>query len=283
MRGEGSEVGDDGQDGDAEGVFVDDGAVGEAFGAGGADKILVEDFEQAGAHEAGDDGGKGDCQGDGGQDELGGRAPAADGQPLEPEAEDENEDGAYDKHRDGQPEQGGGHGEAVGRGVTAHGGEGAEPDAAGGGEKEGESAEREGDGQGLGEDFVDAAVAVFGREAQIAADDVGEVAGELGPERSVELVFGEELGFDGGGEFALAVEGSAGGEADEEKSQGDDAKENEKKRGEAADEQLEHAWRVRKSVRRGKEKCAGCWQRSAGPADPTEGRRDWAAAYAACM
>jgi hypothetical protein len=71
------------------------------------------------------------------------------------------------------------------------------------------------------------------------------------------LVFGEELGLDRRGNFTLAVEGPPGSKTDEKKGQGDDAKEDEKKRGQTSDDQLEHAWRVGKSARGGKEKYAG--------------------------
>ena len=66
------------------------------------------------------------------------------------------------------------------------------------------------------------------------------------------MVFGEELGLDGGGDFALAVERSAGGEADEEEGDADHAEEDEQERRQTSDDELEHAWRVGQGVEGGK-------------------------------
>ena len=58
---------DDGDHGVAQGVAIDYRALGQAFGAGGADVVLAEFFEHGGAHHAGQDGGERSAHGDGGQ------------------------------------------------------------------------------------------------------------------------------------------------------------------------------------------------------------------------
>src|SRR5262249_2406488 len=53
-----------------EGVDRHDAALVDAFGAGGADVVLVEDLQHRGAEESGEDGGVDDADGEGGQDEM---------------------------------------------------------------------------------------------------------------------------------------------------------------------------------------------------------------------
>ena len=67
-------------------MVIDDGAFGEAFGAGGADVVLVELFEHGGADHAGEDAGERSAEGAGGEDEVGerrvaGAVGAGDGEP----------------------------------------------------------------------------------------------------------------------------------------------------------------------------------------------------------
>ncbi len=54
----------------AQGVAVDDGGLGEALGAGGADVVLAELFEHGGADHAGEDGGEAQGEGEGGEDQV---------------------------------------------------------------------------------------------------------------------------------------------------------------------------------------------------------------------
>lgn len=169
-----------------------------------------------------------------------GGVPATDGKERKFDGEEEGEQGAGDEHGKAEEGECGEHGGGIGPGAFAGGGEGAEPDAGAGGDEEGGEAEGEGDGEALGDEFVDGAVAVFGGDAELSGGEVGEVAGELGGEGAVELVFGSELLLDGGGEFAFARERAAWREADEEEGDGDDAREDSESAGEAAQEEREH-------------------------------------------
>ena len=71
---EGAE-GDDGDQGVAQGVFQDHAGAGEAFGAGGADVVLVEHRDHGAAGVAHEDGGDGVAEDESGHDGGGERLP----------------------------------------------------------------------------------------------------------------------------------------------------------------------------------------------------------------
>jgi len=104
-----ADYGNDGDEGVGQGVAVDYGVFGEAFGSGGADVVVVELFEHGGADHASEDGGEGRAHGYGGQDEVfpavdggeGAGACAGDGKPAQGDGEDENQDWAESKGWDG--------------------------------------------------------------------------------------------------------------------------------------------------------------------------------------
>ena len=177
-----AQEGYDGKDGDAQGMAVEDDALGEAFGAGGADEILTEHLEHASSEESGDGGDVRGGEGGGGQDKGFGRAPAADGQPFEPDAEDEDEEGAEHEGGQGDKCEGEQHGEGVFKGAVCGRCGDSQGDAEAGGEEECGDAEGHGYRQGLREDFGHCAVAVFGGEAEVATQEVGEVSAVLLPE-----------------------------------------------------------------------------------------------------
>src|SRR6202030_2013212 len=77
-----------------QGVAIDEGALGQAFGAGGADGVLAEFFEHRSADHAGEDGGERSPHGDGGQHEVRERTGAGDREPAQLDGEEENQDGA---------------------------------------------------------------------------------------------------------------------------------------------------------------------------------------------
>ena len=114
IGGERAEVTDDGEDGDFEGVFVDDAGIAEAFGSGGADEVLAENFEHTGADDPGDVGDVRTCESDGRQDQAPPSGPPSDGEPSEADGKDENEDGADDESRDADEEEGPEHGGGIG-------------------------------------------------------------------------------------------------------------------------------------------------------------------------
>src|ERR1035441_6069077 len=94
--------GEHGNEGVGKRVAENDGMLGQALGAGGADVVLVQLFEHGGAHHAGQDSGQAHAEGDGGENEIeeelptedGAGARAGDGQPAKLDGEDEDEYGA---------------------------------------------------------------------------------------------------------------------------------------------------------------------------------------------
>src|SRR5664279_679099 len=83
-----AEKGHDGQQAAAEGVVENDADLGGAFGAGGADIILVEHLEHAAAGEAGNVGGIDAAKGQAGQHAVDGRVPAGGVEPAEVDGKD---------------------------------------------------------------------------------------------------------------------------------------------------------------------------------------------------
>src|ERR1017187_4998431 len=86
-------------------VAENDGMLGQALGAGGADVVLVQLFEHGGAHHAGQDSGQAHAEGNGGENEIeeelptedGAGARSGDGQPAKLE-EDEDEQYRSEEH-----------------------------------------------------------------------------------------------------------------------------------------------------------------------------------------
>ncbi len=87
-----AEHGDDGDHGVAQGVAVNDCALGQAFGASGTDVVLAELFEHGGADHPGEDGGEGSAHGDRGENQVRERACAGDGEPSQLDGEEKNQD-----------------------------------------------------------------------------------------------------------------------------------------------------------------------------------------------
>ncbi len=89
----------------AQGVAIDDRALGQTFGAGGADVVLAEFFQHGGANHAGEDRGQRSAHGDGRKHQVGERARAGDGQPSQLDGEKQNQDGAECEIGERQSEQ----------------------------------------------------------------------------------------------------------------------------------------------------------------------------------
>ncbi len=238
-------------------MAIDDGGFAEALGAGGSDKILLKRLDHASAHEAGDDGGGGRGKDESREDQMRETPPPSRRQPPERESEDENHQGSGDVGGQRNGSKSGKHRGVVAPSRAVHRSESAEPNTREGREEKGGPAERECDGQGLGENFVHRAVAVFRRKAQVSAQEVTEVAGVLLPEGAIEFVFREELLLDRLGDFSLPIKRPAGRDADEQKSDRDDAKENDDEREQTLGEMGHPAWRVSGFPRpRGDRRCA---------------------------
>ena len=125
----GAEEGDDREESAAQGMAGDDAEFGGAFGAGGADEVLVEHFEQAATCEAGDGRGVSDAEHEGGEHAIGGAIPTGGVEPAQVNRQCEDEERADDEggNRDANHAEGGG--DVVDPRVAADGGEGAEADA----------------------------------------------------------------------------------------------------------------------------------------------------------
>lgn len=95
-------------------MFVDDAGIAEAFGSGGADEVLAENFEHTGAHDAGDVGDVRACESNGRKDQAPPSGPSSDGEPSEADGEDENEDGTDDESGNADEEEGSEHGGGIG-------------------------------------------------------------------------------------------------------------------------------------------------------------------------
>ena len=193
--------GDDGDHGVAQGVAVDDGALGQAFGAGGADVVLAELFEHRGAHHAGEDGGERSAHGEGGENEVGERAGAGDGEPSELDGEEQDQDRAEREVGERQAEEAD-DGEQRGRPSDCGAGRsglrrGSKDD------RDEQRCQREAQrvGIALGDQARDALV-VAERGAEVAVQDAFPVVDVLLAERGVEAV-GVARGGDVGGRARL--------------------------------------------------------------------------------
>ena len=214
--------GEHGDQGVAQGVAVDDGALGQAFGAGGADVVLAELFEHGGADHAGEDGGEGAAHGEGGQDEVGERSGAGDGEPSEFDGEEQDEDGAEGEVGERQAEEADDGEQAVVPAIAAVGG----ADAGGDREAERDEQRRQREAQrvgiGLGEAERDGVVEADGA-SEVAVEDAFPVVEVLLAERGVEAV-----GVAGGGDVgggapspSICCDGVSGDEVDEQEDEAD--------------------------------------------------------------
>ena len=116
-------------------------------------------------------------------------------------------------HEDGEPIE---HRVAPDRGNNARGH--AETHA----DEQGQHAQMGGDGESIGEDVLDPAVAVFEARAEVAAGEVGHVIKILFPHRLVEVILGEDVLLDLGREALFLVKGPAGHGVHDEKGNGGD-------------------------------------------------------------
>ena len=90
-----------------------DGPAGQALGKGGGDILLVEDLQHLGLGQTDGTRHAGGHQGEDRQDEVGRALVAADGQDVQPHAEDQDEQGAQPEGRHGGEDQGEVHREPV--------------------------------------------------------------------------------------------------------------------------------------------------------------------------
>ena len=198
-------------------MAVDYCALGEAFGAGGADVVLAELFEHAGADHAGEDGGHGASHSDGGENDVGEAAGAGDWEPSQLDGEQNNEDGAEGDVGKREAEEADYRDEAIVPSVAMLRG----VDSGGDGERDGDEQSGEGEFKGervtLNEKFGDGLVVADGA-SEVAVEDAALVVEVLFRERSVEAVGvagGGDIG--GGGAFAEHLgDGVSGDQVDQE-------------------------------------------------------------------
>lgn len=198
-------------------MFGDDAEFGGSLGAGGADEVLVEDFEHAAAGEAGEVSGVNQTKGEGRKDAVRGVIPAGGVEPAQVDGEEQDEEGAHDEGGHADADHGEGGGGVVPKGVFFDGSEDTERDAEEEGDEEGEAAQLEGDGEGGGDDLVDGAIGVTVGRAEVDAEggveveamaetpggetsggEVEEVGAVLVEEGAVEAVVGLDVAHDFG-------------------------------------------------------------------------------------
>ena len=127
----------------------DDGALGQAFGAGGAHVVLAEGFEHAGTGDAGDGGDEAGGEGDGGQDQMFPGADAGRWQEPELDGKDQDQNDCEEELRRDDAEDCAHGGGGVDHRSPAQGGENAEGQAEGNAEDDGGTSEAETVGQAL--------------------------------------------------------------------------------------------------------------------------------------
>ncbi len=152
----GTEKRDDGEHSAFQCVAKNDGAGHKAFGIGGADVILVENVEHAGADEAGDFSSERRAETERGEDELHRCAPAGSREYRPDEHEQNDQQTGDDEIRDCDANGGEGHEGEIEQAAAADRGDdaGGEPEREGEGKSE--DAERGRDRETGGDDFVDA-------------------------------------------------------------------------------------------------------------------------------
>ena len=161
--------------------------------------------------------------------------PARDVEPIEFKAEDESEEGADDKGGQADADHGDGHEGVVDTGIAMGGGIDAEGDADEKGDEQSGKADGSGDGPALSDDFVDGETLVSEGRAEVPLDEVAHVLDILNDEGFIEAVVGFHFGDEMLGDGFLVEEGAAGGEADQEEGNGDDAEEGEERLSEAGE------------------------------------------------
>ena len=143
-----------------------DGALGQAFGAGGAHVVLPEGLQHAGTGDAGDGGDEAGGEGDGGQDQMLPGADAGRWQEPELDGKDQDQNDCEEELRRDDAEDSAHGGDGVDDGSAAQGGEDAEGQAEGNAEDDGGTSEAETVGQAL-EDYA--------RGGHAVAEGVAEV------------------------------------------------------------------------------------------------------------
>ncbi len=217
-----SENSDDWDHGVAQGVAIDDGAFGQAFGAGGSNVVLAKFFQHRGADHAGQNGGECSTHGDGWKNEIRERAGPGYGQPSYFDCEDENENGAERKVGEREAEEADDGEQAIVPTVAAVGRTNAGRDRQNDGNEERGESELKRVGIALPEQVRHALVIAEGW-TEIAVEDSFPVVKILFAERRIEAI-GVACGGDVGGWRAFAehlLNGVAGDEMDEQKDEAD--------------------------------------------------------------
>ena len=238
-----SEEGGDWEEAVAERVAENDLPARDAFGAGGADIVLAEDFEHAAAGEPGNVGGVGKSHGGGREDPVGWLEPSGDIEEPPFEAEDGDEDGAHDKGGEADADHGEGHGAEVEPCVAADGGDDACGETDGEGDGESGRSDDERDREGIADDLGVPHALILHGESEIAAGVGREGLPVLDRERFVEAVLAFQFGADVRVHAFFRGEGIAGREAHHEERHGEDREEDGGTLEESAGDEAEHGER----------------------------------------
>ena len=138
--------GDDRHGGVPQGVLEDDAGAGEASGAGGADVVGGHGVDHAGPGEAHEGGDRGEAEDEAGEEVSGPVVEPGDGEPLELEAEADDEEKGEPEAGQGLADEGDEGDELVDGAAFVQGGDDAEGDGDEHGEGEADEAEGDGDG-----------------------------------------------------------------------------------------------------------------------------------------
>ncbi len=172
------------------------------------------------------------------------RAPAADRQPGERQAEEDLQHRRDDEVRDREPDRAEADDGVVDGAVLPEGGDGAERAADRDGERQRQRAERHRDRQPAREQLGDGEVAEIEGRPEIPAHERCEVEPVLLGKRQVEAVDAAQVLHDLRLERLLEVEGTAGRDADEEERDRDDEEQRRDRGEETAEDEEEHGLRI---------------------------------------
>jgi hypothetical protein len=168
------------------------------------------------------------------------RAPPGRRQQPELKDDDQDEKRAEDEVGNADAGHGDAHGRVIHPGVLANGAHHAGGDTGEEGEGHGHYPEGERDRSRLGDDLVDRSVAVAEGGAEVAVQEVPEIAPELLEERLIQMVAGAERRLDLRWQVPLGVERPTGSGSHEEKGEEEDEGEERDEAEESADDVGDH-------------------------------------------
>jgi hypothetical protein len=177
-------------------------------------------------------------------------APAAHRQPAQIDPEQQGQQRRHDEVGNRDAGHGGGHDRVVEAAVLLERGESAEPGADDHRQEHRRKAELQGHRQAGGDQLAHREVLDLDRGPEVALQDAEEVVGELPVERLVQVVLGQNVGFDLRRQGPVLVEGAAGRRAHHEEGDANDHQEGRDRSQNASDRIGQHVIGLREKGRR---------------------------------